>query len=257
MVKLEELRTLKPCLTKILQSINIAVLEKVISILTPFKILRLELCSEKQVTFNLVMLTLKKLMKGLEIDNLKDDSFSKTMKTILISELKKVFIVTNYHKLASFLTPKFRGQFSGDALAQVLAFGNHLIKVNDEFEIREEEEQITIEKPTSSGLFGEFENLENFKVTPSLDEMASYHNENYSLEELTMAPIQFWILKRNKFPKLSPIALHLLITPATSVPSERNFNYAKLTVTDKRCSLEPDKVDDLLFIRSNFDLLDK
>ncbi len=33
------------------------------------------------------------------------------------------------------------------------------------------------------------------------------------------------------------------------------LNYADLTITDRRSNLDTDKVDKMLFIRSNFDLL--
>ena len=59
----------------------------------------------------------------------------------------------------------------------------------------------------------------------------------------------------NLFPRLSNLALFVHSIPATNLSSERNFNFAGLTITDRRSNLDTDKVDKMLFIRSNFDLL--
>ncbi len=39
------------------------------------------------------------------------------------------------------------------------------------------------------------------------------------------------------------------------ISCERNFSYTGMTLTDKRSTINPDKVNKLLFIRSNFDLI--
>ena len=56
-------------------------------------------------------------------------------------------------------------------------------------------------------------------------------------------------------PRLSLISNRLSVIPATNLSSERNFNYSRLTLTDQRSALDPDNVNKLLFIRSNFDLI--
>jgi hypothetical protein len=70
-----------------------------------------------------------------------------------------------------------------------------------------------------------------------------------------MTVTEFWEQKGSLFPRLAKIAQQLLCVPATNLSSERNFNYAGLTVTDRRSRIEPDMLDQLLFIRSNFDML--
>ena len=50
------------------------------------------------------------------------------------------------------------------------------------------------------------------------------------------------------FPHLQKLAKKFLCRPSTSVPSERLFSAAGLTVTKGRARLDPDTVDCLLFL---------
>jgi hypothetical protein len=66
--------------------------------------------------------------------------------------------------------------------------------------------------------------------------------------------LDHWESVKSEYPRLYVVSKILLAIPATNLSSERNFNYAGLTLTDKRANIKPDKVDNMLFIRSNFDL---
>ena len=67
-------------------------------------------------------------------------------------------------------------------------------------------------------------------------------------------PLTWWRNNANYFPLLSQLARKYLCTPATSVPSERVFSAAGLTVTKQRSSLSPDNVDKLIFLNKNYKL---
>ncbi|KAI9919407.1 hypothetical protein PsorP6_017528 [Peronosclerospora sorghi] len=62
--------------------------------------------------------------------------------------------------------------------------------------------------------------------------------------------ITWWNENSGLFPILANIALKYSSVPKTSVPSERLFSGAGLTVTKKRNRLDSDLVDGLLFLRS-------
>jgi hypothetical protein len=66
--------------------------------------------------------------------------------------------------------------------------------------------------------------------------------------------LDHWESVKTEYPRLYVVSKIFLAIPVTNLSSERNFNYAELTLTDKRANIKPDKVDDMLFIRSNFDL---
>ena len=61
-------------------------------------------------------------------------------------------------------------------------------------------------------------------------------------------PLKWWKMNGHRFPPLQKLAKKFLCRPSTSVPSERLFSAAGLTVTKGRARLDPDTVDCLLFL---------
>jgi len=92
----------------------------------------------------------------------------------------------------------------------------------------------------------------SLNLTNSSDELQNYLDLNIAYNYKSI--IDFWSENSHKYPRLYVISKQLLSIPATNLSSERNFNYSGLTLTDKRSSIEPNIVNKLLFIRSNFDL---
>jgi len=101
------------------------------------------------------------------------------------------------------------------------------------------------------GMFAD-NNIHSIKAETPESELNRYLNSNEIID-----PIKFWTQNKVNYPRLSIIANKLFCIPATNLSSERNFNYAGLTLTDRRSSLDPDNVDKLLFVRSNYDLIVK
>ena len=50
------------------------------------------------------------------------------------------------------------------------------------------------------------------------------------------------------FEQLATVAREVLCVPARSTSSERVFSLTGLTLEDRRCSLAPESIDDLLFL---------
>jgi len=63
-------------------------------------------------------------------------------------------------------------------------------------------------------------------------------------------PLLFWKNYENKFPYLSKLARRLYSIPAISACIERQFSAGGLVLNERRSSLNPDTVNDILFIRS-------
>jgi hypothetical protein len=51
-------------------------------------------------------------------------------------------------------------------------------------------------------------------------------------------------------PNLSKVASQILTIPATSANVERSFSAAGQVISERRSSISPDLVDDILFLRS-------
>jgi hypothetical protein len=60
----------------------------------------------------------------------------------------------------------------------------------------------------------------------------------------------FWQYKEDKLPCLAKLAKRLYSIPATSADVERQFSTAGLLVNEKKSSLTPDTVEDIMFVRS-------
>ena len=62
--------------------------------------------------------------------------------------------------------------------------------------------------------------------------------------------LQWWASRKSDYPILAKLARKYLSIPATSVPSERLFSSAGLTITEKRTRLNPQFVESILFLKS-------
>lgn len=80
-----------------------------------------------------------------------------------------------------------------------------------------------------------------------IDSYLSYKviaNENIELDA-------WWNDHRLIFPSLFKLSLFILAIPASSTPSERAFSTAGNIVSDKRCNLDPDNLENLIVLRSS------
>jgi len=75
--------------------------------------------------------------------------------------------------------------------------------------------------------------------------------------EPSFFPLSWWKANASLFPRLARLAQKYLSIPATSAPAERIFSLAGQVVSDRRARLDPEIVDQLIFLRFNalhFDL---
>ncbi len=68
---------------------------------------------------------------------------------------------------------------------------------------------------------------------------------------LDSSPAAWWKINQGRFPRLANLARKYLAIPGTSVPSERVFSAAGLTVNRLHTRLTPDHVDMLIFLNKN------
>jgi hypothetical protein len=63
-------------------------------------------------------------------------------------------------------------------------------------------------------------------------------------------PLPFWQYHEDKLPYLAKLARRLYSVPATSAGVERQFSAAGLLVNERRSSLNPDTVENVMLVRS-------
>ena len=63
-------------------------------------------------------------------------------------------------------------------------------------------------------------------------------------------PLQWWKSNAHKFP-VNRLVKRYLRVPAISVPEERIFSVAALTINSHRASLKPENIDILIFFNKN------
>ena len=87
------------------------------------------------------------------------------------------------------------------------------------------------------------------KTVASVREVDKYLNEEYL--DRKGDPLVWWNQRKLIYPKLYSFVLKRLCIVATSVPCERTFSIAGQIITDRRCLLLPEKVDQLTFLHHN------
>jgi len=69
--------------------------------------------------------------------------------------------------------------------------------------------------------------------------------------KMTECPIEWWKQNKGRFPKLARMAKTFLPVPASSAAAERIFSIGGQVVTNKRQSLDEERVARLIFCKKN------
>jgi hypothetical protein len=82
------------------------------------------------------------------------------------------------------------------------------------------------------------------------DEVDRYLLFDFDKNEKKTEPLEFWRNHSDRFPFLSQYARSILSIPATTTNVEREFSSAGFVLNERRKNLQPNKLDDMLLIRS-------
>ena len=69
--------------------------------------------------------------------------------------------------------------------------------------------------------------------------------------------LTYWKANENSFPILSQLARAVFCIPVSSAESERVLSSAGNTVTSKRIRLDPDNIEDLVFLNTNLSVIEE
>jgi hypothetical protein len=91
--------------------------------------------------------------------------------------------------------------------------------------------------------------VDNPRISKKQDELSQYlkmdHRETNANDILS-----FWKTMADSLPNLARVASQILTVPGTSSSVERSFSVSGQIISERRSSISPDLVDDILFLRS-------
>lgn len=87
-----------------------------------------------------------------------------------------------------------------------------------------------------------------------MKEIEKYKNYELDISSMEINVLEFWNKHKILFPILEKAARKIFCIQASSASSERSFSGAGNLVDDKRSNLNPNIVNDILVIKSNFDV---
>ncbi|CAF2884827.1 unnamed protein product [Rotaria sp. Silwood2] len=193
----------------------------------------------------------------------------------LLSLLNEMIVLDIRQVAATLLHPRYRSlkKIPDHVKDQCYKYVRRQVRqLRDKVEVEEENRQQSSEPPAKRlkkerNMFSRFE-------SGDLSEEAGEHNESsnesaefecnikkgdeldrYLLFELDktkkqIEPLQFWKNHSNRFPILSKYARSIFSIPATTTNVEREFSSAGFILNERRANLQPDKLDDILLVRS-------
>ena len=239
---------------------------KVIMVLAPVEDITQSISSEASTT-SIVIPFVRALRKHLESGNDDTDSGVRTMKKEMLDSLNRRFenVETNESlAVATLLDPCFKDKFFTGVTNRTNAKAI-LSTTLQEYENSHSKRNTSLEEPPSKRpktavikCLADILEEENELTSESSDSQQTLGN--YLSEPLVPyqagSAFTWWNENKKRYTQLSKLAQRYLSAPPTSVPSERLFSSAGALYTESRNRLDPEKAEQLLFIKSNYDLID-
>lgn len=181
-----------------------------------------------------------------------DEHIITLMKTKALCYIEKRFELHSFHRISTFLHPNYKNlRFASESMIQCTV--NETKELLQKYEdSRSIPASCSAQDRRSSGssvdsVNSELSNYLNDFVDE--DEVDKYQRLNF-MTDMDIVPAIWWHEKRQDFPCLSKLAIAIHGLPASSTPSERCFSVSGAIITDKRSSLDPNAIEDLLILRS-------
>jgi len=233
-----------PNFNNLIEQVDLKMMNQVRAVLNNFYEAKKFISVENKITFNLVLPCFKKLVMVCKADDETDYRIN-SLKYLLCNLLEKYFCVSDKHKIATFLTPKFRSLrnlCSSEEISSLIEKLKQDLKDHSSTSMKREEDN-----------FFEFCNANIEDIGG--DEVDLYLKFSLSNQDLSDDPLKFWIRNEQTFPSLSKYSIDILSIPASSTGcTEKLFTKKDLIDPGKRIPIQ-NRLNDFLFINSNIDLL--
>lgn len=183
-----------------------------------------------------------------------DPIYIKAVKARLLEYIESKFVLHQYHRIATFLHPNYKSLIfcSSDKKLRTIRETKNLM--NEMFPSRislGQTESNSSSRRSSVDSDSSFLSTYYNRNEDGLDDVESYINTQWVSDD-NIDVFKWWLEKKNSFPNLHRLALKLHSIPASSMQSERTFSRSGLIISDRRSSLNPQTVEDLILLNKNF-----
>lgn len=222
---LEIVQNKKPDLLPRVHAINMPMIDALLPFLEELKKYTLKTEGEKYPTLYQVWPAKLSILDYCRKHRANEPQYLKTLKKLAIQYIDSNFEIIDYHKFATYLTPKYKelnfvdDEIKQEVISKLRAFMNT---------IENERSEIEIEVDSDSDPFAV---AYDFNSSTSIDEIELYSNKSVSKE---IKCLDFWFDNQMLFPKLSQIAFFVHGITATSCSDERIFSTAANIKNRKR-----------------------
>nr|XP_043069901.1 zinc finger BED domain-containing protein 4-like [Drosophila bipectinata] len=246
---------------------DIELLEDIQTILAPFDYVTTQCSSSSKVTSSLIVPLTNGLVEGL------NDQFGR-LKTVdgqqacrFLQDRARIrlfpFEERSTARLATIMDPRFkkegfRSPFNAEQAAVLLerSLSTNTIAGADAEE--GDSQETAVEPPVTPNAAEPLlkflsSNIEKKKRTKKVDViLVMRHYFEGINSDISSNPLEYWRSNESDQPALAKLAKKALCVPATSTESERMFSKAGQIISERRSSLKPNIVDQLLFINKNW-----
>ena len=260
---------------ELIDALNPTLLRRLVSVLSPLETATEKLSGEQYPTLHLVVPTKERLQRALALES-GDDGVTRALKKRLSRLVDEKFTIKDQHLVATMLWPPFRRleQFRGtvsaedreqaveDLVTAATELNGEMGREGDSSDENDEPASMatTSAEAEATGSTEDFfcfsEAQEASHSSPDTDRSAKAEVERYLIDpgshdasDVTSI-LRYWTSAgtRAQFPILCRLARRLLAVPASSTPSERTFSVAGRVIEERRTSLLPSTVDDIIFL---------
>ncbi|CAF3331770.1 unnamed protein product [Rotaria sp. Silwood2] len=155
-----------------------------------------------------------------------------------------MFILDLRHYTATLLHPRYR-QLKGCSNAERDEVYSYILQVSI-LEQYEDDDDLNSSKVENNSSGSEDYDCNSVHT----DELARYLALELDKSKLSSNPLEFWKEYQGMFPVLSKLARQIHCIPASSSAVERCFSSSGFIINERRTSLSPDQLDNIIVIRS-------
>lgn len=172
-----------------------------------------------------------------------------------IDLISTMLMMEDDYIVATFLHPNYK-QLNGATLAQMsnchAACRRYLLPSSSSPTIVDDDEVYEPPVKKSKNFITSLMDKANDRQQSSVDEVDKYIQLRLRNGEQYTDPLAFWKQQQHRrvFPNLARLACRMFAIPCSSAAVERQFSSAGQIVTQRRSSLDPSTVNNILFLRS-------